>query len=229
MMNMRVAIKLGGHLFPFNMDAARITSYADVLLQLKSEGHLILVVAGGGEASRKYISIARQLGATEAFCDDLGISVSRLNASLLIAKLGENAYPKVPVNQDELKVALEGGKITVLGGLQPGQSTNAVAAIAAEEMRANLLVNATNVEGVYTSDPRRDSKAQLLVEIDSSRLIEILIDKGFEAGGYELFDMVAAKIVERSKIPTVIIDGRKPENIARVVHGETIGTRLRYK
>ncbi|HJX22819.1 MAG TPA: UMP kinase [Candidatus Bathyarchaeia archaeon] len=226
---MRVAIKLGGHLFPFDMDVTRISSYTDVLLRLKSEGHQILVVAGGGEVSRKYISTARRLGATEAFCDDLGIAVSRLNASLLMAKLGENAYPKSPSNQDELRVALEGDKITVLGGLQPGQSTNAVAAIAADEMRADLLVNATNVEGVYTSDPKKDPKAKLLTEIDSSRLIEILFNKGFEAGGYELFDMVAAKIVERSKIPTVIIDGRKPENIARVVHGEIMGTRLRYK
>jgi len=225
---MRVAIKLGGHLFPFDMDVSRISSYTDVLLRLKSEGHQILVVAGGGEVSRKYISVARRLGATEAFCDNLGIVVSRLNASLLIAKLGENAYPKSPSNNDELRVALDSGKITILGGLQPGQSTNAVAAIAADEMKADLFVNATNVEGVYTLDPKKDPKAKLMAEIDSSKLIEMLATKGFEAGGYELFDIVAAKIVERSKIPTVIIDGRKPENIIRAVHGESIGTRLLY-
>jgi uridylate kinase len=229
MMSLRVAIKLGGHLFPFNMDVARISSYTDVLLRLKSEGHQILVVAGGGEVSRKYISTARQLGATESFCDDLGIVVSRLNASLLIAKLGDNAYPISPLNSDELRVALDSGKITILGGLQPGQSTNAVAAIAADEMKADLLVNATNVEGVFTSDPKKDPKAKLLTEISISELIEMLIAKGFEAGGYELFDIVAAKIVERSKIPTVIIDGRKPENIVRAVHGEPLGTRLNYR
>lgn len=225
---MRVAVKIGGHLFPFELDAARISSYAEVFLKLRSEGHQILAVAGGGEVSRKYISAARQLGATEAFCDELGIKVACLNARLLITKLGGDAYPRPPSNNEELRLALASGKIVVLGGLHPGQSTNAVAAVASEEMRADILINATNVEGVYSADPKKDPKAKLLDEVKSSKLIDLLGSKSFGAGGYELFDMVAIKIVERSKIPVVIIDGRDPENIIRVIRGEKLGTRLIY-
>lgn len=227
-MILRIAIKIGGHLFPFELDPARISSYAETFLKLRSEGHQLLAVAGGGEVSRKYISVARQLGATEAFCDELGIEVARLNALLLITKLGGEAYPRPPSSNEELRLALTSGKIVILGGLHPGQSTNAVAAVAAEEMRADMLINATNVEGVYSADPKKDKKAKLLGEVKPSALVDLLGSKSFGAGGYELFDVVAVKIVERSKIPVVIIDGRKPENIIRVIHGEKLGTRLVY-
>jgi uridylate kinase len=225
---LRIAIKLGGHLFPLKLDPEKISSYTEILRKLAAQGHQIVVVAGGGEVSRKYISAARKLGATEALCDELGIEVARLNAQLLIIKLGEEAYPKPPSSNRELRLALASGKIVILGGLHPGQSTNAVAAMAAEEMRADLLINATNVDGVYSADPKKDPQAKFLSKIESSKLIDLLLSKSFGAGGYELFDMVAIKIVERSKIPTVIIDGRKPENIMRVIHGEKLGTHLIY-
>jgi uridylate kinase len=152
---LRIAIKLGGHLFPYDLDTKKLSSYVEILRRLKSEKHYVLVVAGGGEIARKYISAARQLGAAEALCDELGIMVANLNARLLIAKLEDDAYPIPPSNNEELRLALVSGKIVVLGGLQPGQSTNAVAAIAAEVMKADLLINATNVEGVYSADPKK--------------------------------------------------------------------------
>lgn len=225
---MRIVIKLGGHLFTSELDPERISSYTEVLRKLISEGHQVVVVAGGGEVSRKYISAARKLGATEVMCDELGIDVARMNAQLLIIRLGKEAYPEPPSSNKELRLALASGKIVILGGLHPGQSTNAVAAAAAEEIRADLLINATNVDGVYSADPKSDSRAKLFSRITPSELIDLLISKSFGAGGYELFDMVAIKIVERSKIPTVIIDGKKPENIIRVIHGEKLGTRLIY-
>ena len=57
----------------------------------------IFVVVGGGKTARDYIGIARGLGVSEAMCDEVGIEVTRLNAKLLIAALGEHAYPEVPI------------------------------------------------------------------------------------------------------------------------------------
>jgi len=114
----------------------------------------------------------------------------------------------------------------VLGGLQPGQSTNAVAAATAEAINADLLINATNVDGVYTDDPQKNPNAKKINQIKVDELLKMMIGFELSAGGYELFDPVAVKIVKRSKIPTWIIDGRDVNNIEKVLRGEKVGTKI---
>lgn len=116
--------------------------------------------------------------------------------------------------------------IVVLGGLQPGQSTNAVAALAAEAMRADLLVNATDVGGVYTADPRKDPNAKKLDKVTPEELMTILSTEGFRAGEYQLMDPLAIRIIQRSGLPVVIVDGRDPSNIEKALRGKRIGTRI---
>ena len=140
--------------------------------------------------------------------------------------LGEDAFPEIPVNIDELKHYFASGKIVTMGGLTPGHSTNAVAAIAAETINADLFINATDVDGVYTSDPSKDKNAKRLDEVNVSRLAEILSKVEISAGAYELMDPLAIRIIQRSKIPTVVLDGRSPENVVKALRGERIGTRL---
>lgn len=224
---MKVVVKVGGFVFSSSLRAETLSSYAEVLARLHDEGHRLVIVAGGGEEARRYIKAARELHASEYACDILGIEVSRLNARLLIAALRDRAHPTPPQTIPELQIAFQGGRIIVIGGIEPGQSTNAVAALAAEAIDADLLVNATNVEGVYTSDPKKDRKAKKLDEIDTEQLLRLVIGGEMGAGGYELFDPVAIKIVERSRILTRIIDGRVPENIEKAVRGEAIGTLLK--
>lgn len=224
---MRIVVKVGGHAFPSKIEFRQITSYAKTLKKLKKMGHKIVAVTGGGKNARKYIEIARKLKATEGVCDLLGIEVSRINARLLIICLGDEAYPEPVRSIEELKKVFEIGKIIVLGGLQPGQSTNSVASLSAEAIKADLFINATDVDGVYTADPKTDKTAKKMNEITTDALLKLVIKEKLLAGGYSLFDPVAVKIIERSKIPTRIIDGRQPENIERVVKGEALGTLIR--
>lgn len=221
---MKIAIKIGGHVFPSKLDLNKISGYTETFKRLVSDGHRLIVVTGGGEEARKYINAARKLGGSELVCDLIGIQVSRLNARLLISKLGGDAYPEPPTSVEELRKAFETRKIVVLGGLQPGQSTNAVAAVSAESINADLLINATDVGGVYTADPEKDPKAKKLDEISADELLKKILKKELWAGSYELFDPIAIKIVKRSRIPTRIVDGRKVRNIERVVKGEKLGT-----
>src|SRR3972149_4213942 len=166
------------------------------------------------------------MGVPESLCDHLGILTSRLNARLLVDGLGEYAFPEVPTTIDELKHYFASGRSVGMGGLTPGHSTNAVAAIAAETITADLLVNATDVDGVYTADPRKDSKATRLDEEPISRLSEILAGTDVTAGASDLMDPIALRIIRRSKIPTVILDGRKTENVTKGLRNEKIGTRI---
>ena len=119
---------------------------------------------------------------------------------------------------------IETNKIIVLGGTQPGQSTNAVAALCAEAINADLFINATNVDGVYTSDPHKKNNVKKLDIVKTSELIRLIYNKELFAGSYELFDPLAIKIVERSKIPTRILNGSNPKNIEDVINGKSLGT-----
>lgn len=221
---MRVVVKLGGHLFPTKLDTGQIAAFSNAITELHSSGHRIVVVTGGGRVARKYIDAARMLGASEFTCDLLGIAISRVNAQLFITSLGKVAYPQPVTSLEEALKMSDSDKIIVLGGLQPGQSTNAVAGLIAEAYQADLLVNATDVDGVYTADPDEDSHAKKLDVIRTDALLQLLLSKRLEAGSYVLFDPVAIKIVERSRIPTRIIDGRKPANLFAAIQGKNVGT-----
>lgn len=223
---MRAVLKLGGSLLYNEAGEViidRVKSYAETINMLVRKGNNFVVVVGGGKPARSFISAARALGASEAQCDWLGIKLARHNAELLCAALGDAAYPKIAETLDELEVATCTGRVVLMGGLTPGQSTNAVAALAAETTRADLLLNATNVDGVYDRDPSQEG-AKKLDTVKISELKKILSSGGTRAGEYKLFDPVALRVVERSKIKTIIFDGKDSENLHRLLKGEKIGT-----
>lgn len=222
---MKAVIKLGGFAFSDEPGKPLVEEYVKLLKELVAEYHLV-VVTGGGRVARTYIKAARDMDVPESLCDQIGILVSRLNARLLIDGLGEYAFPEIPENIGQLKHYFASGKIVAMGGLTPGHSTNAVAAIAAETVSADLFVNATDVDGVYTSDPSKDKAASKLDEVSVNRLTQILSGMEVSAGAYELMDPLALRIIGRSEIPTVIIDGRIPTNVNRALRNEKIGTRV---
>ena len=102
---MKIVVTIGGSIIIKDHDYRKFRDYADVLRNLKEEND-VFVVVGGGKTAREYIDIARSLGVSEAMCDDVGIEVTRLNAKLLIAALGEDAL--VVDQKDELAIALVG-------------------------------------------------------------------------------------------------------------------------
>jgi len=216
----RVILKLTGSLF--DRGSEEVKAVAQVIRDSIKEAEIPAVITGGGEAARRYIDYAKNLGADQSTLDELGTDVARINAKLLIVALGQSAYPYPPHTLDEAVKASFTGRVVVAGGFQPGQSTNAVAALLAERLSASLFVNATDVEGVYDKDPRRYSDAKLLREISVVELRRILEGEIY-AGTYELMDPLALKIIERSKIPTRIIRC-SVEAIRETLRGRDIGT-----
>ena len=146
---MRVVISVGGSVLAPDLDPDRVAAYAAALDRLVDAGHEVGVVVGGGPAAREYIEAARALDATEVELDRVGIAVTRLNARLLRAALGA---PTAGAEAYEAAVdALDRGAVPVMGGVAPGQTTDAVAAALAEDAGADLLVFATSVDGVYAA------------------------------------------------------------------------------
>jgi uridylate kinase len=219
---MRIVITVGGSIIIKDHDYKKFQDYARVLKELAKE-HQIMVVVGGGKTARDYIGIVRDLGASEALCDDVGIEVTRLNARLLITALGEDAYPRVPHNFSEALEFSTSGRIVVMGGTEPAHSTDAVGSILAEFVGADLLLNATSVDGLYDKDPIKYPDATMFPEITPFQMLEMLSDKEMKAGTYEFLDKTAIQIIGRSRIKTVVFNGEKPENLNNAIKG-TIGT-----
>jgi uridylate kinase len=219
----RVVIKLSGRVFGDDA-AGELKKHASMLLEIADHVQPV-VVAGGGKVARHYINIARAFGSDEASLDIMGIEVSRLNARLLIAALGDHAYPVVPVDLEQVSKAAAGGRIVVTGGLHPGQSTNATAALIAEKVKAKKFLNATDVDGIYDSDPNKNKNAKLFGEITVKKCLELLGSENSAAGAYDLMDIVALKVIERSKIPTVVLKS-DPTTIKSAIANKPIGTRI---
>lgn len=206
------------------LDSPNIKPYLPVLKKIASNHRLFIVVGGGGEA-RRYINVARSLGVDDASADELGILVTRLNATVLIQALKDEAWPKVVENHTEALTAAESGKIIVMGGVTPGQTTDAVAAVLAERSGASVFFNLTSVDGIYSADPRIDPSARRYEMITPSELLEIVIHQQATAGVNTVMDIVAVKMVERCGIPLIVLDGRDPETLLIAVEtGRCRGT-----
>jgi uridylate kinase len=120
---------------------------------------------------------------------------------------------------------VDSGLIVVTGGLHPGQSTNGTAALIAEKVRAVEFLNATDVDGIYDSDPNKNKKAKKFARIDIKDLRTMLVREDSMAGGYDLMDIVALKVIERSKIKTKIIKA-DIKTIEKAMNGQSVGTQI---
>ena len=218
-----IVIKFSGKVFGVE-NIKILKDYARFLVKL-SKTHQPIVVAGGGKIARHFISHARSSGADESTLDELGIEISRLNAKLLIYALKNKAYPHPPTSLKEAKNAVDSGLIIVAGGLHPGQSTNGTAALIAEKVKAVQFLNATDVKGIYDSDPNKSKKAKLFKTIELKKLRGMLVKEDSVAGGYDLMDIVALKIIERSKIKTRVIQS-DIKTLEKAVKGLAVGTEI---
>lgn len=220
-----IVMKLSGSVFNFKTTSKSIKEYAQVLLDIQARVQPV-IVSGGGIFARHYVNLARSLGADESSLDEMGIEISQLNAKLLSAALGDSVYPVIPSNLEEISIACQSGKIVVSGGLHPGQSTNATAALICEKIKANRFLNATDVDGIYDSDPNKNPRAKMFKEISIRKCLELLNTESTQAGSYDLMDIVALKVIERSKIPTWVIKS-DPKIIRNLIlkNGKT-GTKI---
>ena len=121
---MIVVISIGGSVIAPTLDAKRFIAYAEVIKEI-AKSNTVLIVTGGGKAARDYIGVARSMGANEAVCDLIGISLSRLNARLLISALSSVAFQDIPHNYMEAENAMSSHKVVIMGGVTPGQTTDA--------------------------------------------------------------------------------------------------------
>ena len=223
---MRVVICIGGSVLAPGLEADRVKAHADTIDELVSAGHEVAAIVGGGGVARRYIGTARDLGATEYDLDTLGIDVTRLNARLLLTALESSATPEPAKSHEDARASLRRNEVAVMGGTVPGHTTDAVAALLAEMVEADLLVYATSVPGVFSADPNESDDAERYDCLAADELVDVISTIETTAGSKAPVDLLATKIIERSGIRAVVLDGTDPSRIADAVAGDADGTEV---
>lgn len=217
----KVVVSIGGSvLVPGDDDAAYIRRLADMLREVASEAQVAVVVGGGREA-RRYVDMGRALGGSVRELDELGIGITRVNARLLTVALGDMANTEIPVKADDCARMSEPGRIAVMGGTEPGHTTDAVSAMIAERMRADRIVNASNVDAVYSADPRGDPDAVRYERMTIAQLKEVVY-QDHDAGKSSVFDPLGVSIAMRERIDILMVNGRDLEELRNAILGKPI-------
>ncbi len=216
----KVVLRIGGSVLGSPPDAKLVEGYASVISEATKGPYSLGVVVGGGPVSRLYIGIAKQLHLPPKDQDTIAIQASRLNARLVGMKLG---LPHVSVTIKEMVTRLSKKGVGVMGGLRPGITTDTVAALLAEAWHADLLVKASDQDGIYTSDPRTNKDAKLLQTLSYQGLSEILGGE-HRPGIHSIVDPVAVKLIVKHRMKLIVTNGFDEKNVLRAIRGQRVGT-----
>ncbi len=217
---MRVSLCFGGSTFTSDgLETGTLKEISEKLKELKEKEHKILVTVGGGKTARNYIEAGKKLGISHKELDQIGILATRLNAQLLISTLGDIAEPKPPKNFEKAIRSILQDKIPVMGGTQPGHTTDAVAAELADTSDSDLLIFFTDVDGIYTADPKKDEDAEKITEIETNKLSKLMSKMEFEPGMTAIIDPLAAEILAQAKIRTLVLGKKEISRLPEIVEG----------
>ena len=212
------SISVGGSvLIEDKPNVTKIAKFSESINRLCREGYKFALVLGGGRVCRNYQAAAKSLGASNYFLDEIGINVTRVNASLLTQTV-DDAFPTVLTTVADAIAVIEQGRIPVMGGLSPGSTTDLVASLIAEAMNGTFI-NLSNVDGIYSSDPKRTKHAKFYPELSYERLLSIIQMAESKPGQNVVLDMPAVLVLKRSQIKSLFLDGNDLSNFEAAVRG----------
>jgi len=214
----KIVISIGGSVILSDEADDSFFKKLTKLLEKLSKQYKIYIIVGGGLTARKYIQIGRKLEFDEEILDEIGIMITRVNAELLTNIL-KNSNKKIPHTTDEAKKLKT--PIVVMGGTTPGHSTDMVGAELAEKTKADRFIIATNVDGVYDKDPNKYNDAKQIKEISVKKLVEKYGTDWDSAGKNMVVDGPALKIIQRAKIPTFVLNGKKLDELEKAVNNQS--------
>lgn len=223
---MRIVLRIGGSVVASPVNPGLIGQYAEMIKKLRRNDYNIVAVVGGGALAREFIDVAKNLGLKQEAQDGIAISVSRMFAMLFLKRIGDLSCRDVSVTVEEAIRCVRKGRVAVMGGLKPGMTTDTVAAIVARDFRADLLVKATDQEGVFDKDPRKYPDAVKLDHLRFRDLSRVCVENKHVAGIHQIIDPEAIRILKRGRIKVVVVNGFKPENVQAAVDGKPVGTIL---
>ena len=221
-MNLYV-ISLGGSIIvPDDVDYDFLKKFKEILFEFKKDKFVI--VTGGGSVARKYIKALDQNKSSLQEIGLIGMTACNLNAKFLIAFLG--LKQELPKSINEIKYLLRKNNIVCTGTLEfkTNNTSDGEAALLASELNCTFI-NLTNVNGLYTKDPKKFKDAKLISNI-SYKEFDNLMDKiKFKPGQHFVLDQNASHIIMKHKLKTVLLNGKNVNNFKKFLQSkEFIGT-----
>jgi uridylate kinase len=227
---MVTVISLGGSIVaPDGVDVDFLKSFVSLiqaLIKSDLERRFIFVVGGGGPA-RRYQNACREISANikNEEADWIGIMATRLNGQLLKTVMGELCNQEVVTNPMEVFPLT--GRVLIAAGWKPGFSTDYDAVLLAERFKADSIINLSNIEKVYTADPKTDPNARPIDKISWQEFRQMIGDD-WVPGKNVPFDPVASRHAEKIGLKVICAYGKNIENLKKILQGEPFtGTVIR--
>ncbi len=227
----RVLLKISGEALggdgQHRIDEKVVRSIAKAVFEVQKTGVEIALVIGGGNIYRG--ADGERMGMDRVSSDYMGMLATLINALALQNALEmQGAHTRVQSAIEMSKVAepfirrralrhMEKGRIVIFAGGtgNPYFTTDTAAALRAIEIGADAILKATNVDGIYSADPKKDSSAKKFKNITYIDAINKRL---------KVMDTTAITLCMENKLPIVVFDLNEPGNIRRAVLGEPIGT-----
>ncbi|MCB9815134.1 UMP kinase [Candidatus Nomurabacteria bacterium] len=223
-----IVMSVGGSLIvPDQIDTDFLRTLKNFIDGETANGRRFIIIAGGGKTARRYQDAAADV--TELTSDDLdwmGIHATRLNGHLLRTIFRDVAHPEMITNPDDILDVPKEAKVVIASGYRPGCSTDLRAIQIAERVGAKKIINLSNIDYVYTADPRTNPEAKIIEDISWADF-RALIPSEWDPGLSSPFDPIAAKEADEKNIEVAIINGDKPEALASYLRDEEfVGTKI---
>jgi len=227
----RALLKISGEALAGSLgsgiDFTVVDRLADELQQVAASGVQLGLVVGGGNIVRG--ATASDKGMDRVSADYMGMLATVINALALqdiLEKKGLNTRVMSAIRMEELAEPyirrravrhLEKGRIVIFAGGtgNPYFSTDTAAVLRALEMESRVILKATNVDGIYTADPKKDPKAKFIAELTFQQAL---------VKGYAVMDANAFGLCKENRLPIVVFNINQPGATARVLAGERVGT-----
>lgn len=223
-----IVMSVGGSLIvPDGIDTAFLKNLKTLVENETAQGRRFVLIAGGGKTSRRYADAARDV--TELTNDDLdwlGLHATRLNGHLLRTIFRPIAHPAIITNPDDVLDVPKDTSVVIAAGYRPGSSTDYRAVQIAERIGAQKVINLSNIDYVYSDDPRKNESAEKIEETTWSDFRK-LIPEEWNPNLSSPFDPIAAKHADELELEVAIINGEKLDELQKYLSGdEFIGTRI---
>lgn len=211
----------------FGIAASMLQHYALQIKELHDLGAEVAVVIGGGNIFRGIQSEGAGIdGVTGDYMGMLATAINGLALQSALEGVGIYTRMMTALRMDTIAEPyirrrairhLEKGRVVICatGTGNPFFTTDSAAALRANEIKADVILKATRVDGIYTADPEKDPTAKKFDKLTFAKVIAL---------GLEVMDMTAFTLCQENNMPIIVFDINNPENLRRIVMGEEVGT-----
>lgn len=231
----RILLKLSGEALMGNSDygieSERLQLYAAEIKQIVDKGIEVAIVIGGGNIYRGMR--AEDMGIDRVQGDYMGMLATVINGMALQSALesaGLKTRLQTAINMEQIAEPyikrratrhLEKGRVVIFGAGtgNPYFTTDTAATLRAIEINADVILKGTRVDGIYTSDPEKNSNA--------TKYDKITFDEVYEKG-LNVMDLTAFTLCNENKLPIIVFDMNTPGNLNEVVFGQGVGTLVEF-